>query len=105
MPMYFDPTYLIMVALPALILSGLAQWYVRSNYSKWSQVRNSRSMTGSDVAQNIMKQNGLSVNLATTPGELSDHYDPGAGVVRLSQGVAGTPSIASMAIAAPDVGP
>src|SRR5215207_5112601 len=100
MPMYFDPTYLLLVALPAMILSGLAQWYVRSNYSKWSQVHNSRNMTGADVGQGIMRQNGLKVSLASTPGELSDHYDPASGVVRLSPGVAGTASVAAMAITA-----
>lgn len=104
MPMYFDPTYLLLVALPTLILSGLAQMYVRSTYSKWGQVRNSRSVTGADVAQGIMRQNGLRVSLASTPGELSDHFDPSSGVVRLSQGVANTPSVAAMAIAAHEFG-
>jgi uncharacterized protein len=102
--MYFDPTYLILVALPAMILSGLAQWYVRSNYSKWGQVKNSRSLTGADVAQGLIQKYGLNVNIAQAEGELADHFDPSSGVVRLSPGVASQPSIASMAIAAHEFG-
>src|SRR5688572_431158 len=102
--MYFDTSYLLLVALPAMILSGLAQWYVRSNYSKWSQVKNSRSLTGADVGQSLIQKYGLQATLASSPGELSDHFDPSSGVVRLSPGVASQPSIASMAIAAHEFG-
>lgn len=102
--MFFDTNYLLLVALPAMILSGLAQWYVRSNYSKWSQVKNGRSVTGADVGQGLIRQYGLQASLATTPQELGDHYDPSSGVVRLSPGVSSQPSIASMAIAAHEFG-
>src|SRR5690349_16524394 len=102
--MYFDPTYLILVALPAMILSGLAQWYVRSNYTKWGQVKNSRSLTGADVGQGLIQKYGLQATIASAPGELSDHFDPSSGVVRLSPGIASQPSIAAMAVAAHEFG-
>jgi len=100
----FDSTYLLLVALPAMILSGLAQWYVRSNYSKWGQVKNSRSLTGADVGQGLIQKYGLQATLASSPGELSDHFDPSSGVVRLSPGVAEQPSVAAMAITAHEFG-
>jgi uncharacterized protein len=102
--MFFDSNYLLLVALPAMILSGLAQWYVRSNYSKWSQVKNGRGATGADVGQGLIRKYGLKASLEATPQELGDHYDPSSGVVRLSPGVVGQPSIASMAIAAHEFG-
>jgi uncharacterized protein len=102
--MYFDMSYILLVALPALVLSGLAQMYVRSTYNKWSQVANSRSLTGTDVAQGIMSLNGLQARLESAPGELSDHFDPASGVVRLSQGVATQQSVSAMAITAHEFG-
>lgn len=102
--MYFDPTYLILVALPAMILSGLAQWYVRSTYSKWGQVANSRQLTGADVAQGLKAKYGLQASIATAQGALSDNFDPSSGVVNLSPDVASQPSVASMAIAAHEFG-
>lgn len=100
----FDMSYILLVALPALVLSGLAQMYVRSTYGKWSKVANSRSLTGVDVAQGIMKLNSLQAKLEGSPTELSDHFDPASQTVRLSPGVASQPSVAAMAIAAHEFG-
>lgn len=102
--LYFDPQYLIFVLVPTLILSGLAQFYVRSSYSKWSEVRNGSGAAGPDVARRIMRSAGLNVGLQVVPGELSDHYDPQSHTVGMSQGVAGTNSVASMAIVAHELG-
>ncbi len=102
--MFFDPGYMLFVMLPALILSGIAQFFVRSAYGKWSKARNGFNLSGREVAQRIMRQENLSVGLERIPGQMSDHYDPGAGVVRLSQGVADTPSVAAMAIVAHEFG-
>ncbi len=102
---FYDPTYLLMVFLPTLVITGLAQMWVRNAYSKWAAVRNSRGVTGQQTAQ-ILMERGLvqTVGLDMVGGELSDHYDPRSGVVRLSAGVARTPSVAAMAIAAHEFG-
>ncbi len=103
--MFFDSNYLLMVFLPTLVLTGLAQWWVRSAYNKWEAVRNSRGVTGEQTAQALMQQGLVQpVRLEMVGGELSDHYDPRGGVVRLSQGVARMPSVAAMAIAAHEFG-
>jgi uncharacterized protein len=103
--MFFDPTYIMFVFLPTLILSGLAQMWVKSAYQKWSQIGNSRRVNGYDTAEMLMRSGGIQrVGLEVTGGQLSDHYDPTQGVVRLSQGVASQPSVASMAIAAHEFG-
>lgn len=103
--MFFDTNYLLLVMLPTLILSGLAQMYVRSAYAKWTQARNSQGVNGVQVAQAIFQRTNVRpINLQGTPGELTDHFDPGKNVVRLSAGVAEQPSVASMAIVAHELG-
>lgn len=103
--MFFDTNYLLLVFIPTLILSGLAQLYVRSAYNKWSRERNSSGMTGLQVAQQIFSRTSLNaINIEGVPGQMSDHFDPGANVVRLSQGTATVPSVAAMAIAAHELG-
>ncbi len=101
---YFDPMYFVFL-LPTLLLTLYAQWRVKSAYSKWAQVRNGRNMTGADVARVLLPREGLqNIGLEMTPGQLSDHYDPRADVLRLSPQVAQEPSIASMSIAAHEIG-
>ena len=102
--MFFDFNYVLMVMLPTLIISGLAQWYLRSVYSTWSNRANTRGLSGPEVARRIMQTAGLNVSLEVTPGELSDHYDPSSHTVRMSPGVAQTNSVASMAIVAHELG-
>ncbi len=90
--MFFDPTYLIYVLVPTLLLSLAAQAFVKSAYSKWSNERNSAGLTGAQVAERIFARTDVqSLPLEGVQGQLSDHYDPGAGVVRLSQGIATVP--------------
>lgn len=101
---YFDPLYLI-IMLPALALAFYAQMKVRSAYAKYTKVRNSRGMTGVDVARAIIGPEGLyDVQVEGTPGELTDHYDPRSKKLRLSAGVAQQPSVAAMAIVAHELG-
>lgn len=104
--MFFDPTYLLMVFLPTLIITGLAQMWVKNAYSKWSQVPNSQRVNGQQTAEILMRRGGIKrVGLALSDrGELSDHYDPREDVVRLSPGVAQSPSVAAMAITAHEFG-
>ncbi len=101
---FFDPLY-ILFALPGIILALWAQWRVNSAYSKYSQVRNGRNMTGEEVAAYLLRQQGLSgVNIAGTPGKLTDHYDPRDRTLYLSAEVARKPSVAAMGIVAHEVG-
>lgn len=101
---FFDPQYMLLVLLPTMIISGLAQWYIRSNYSQWSQARNAAGYSGPEVARRLMQTHNLNVDLEPTPQELGDHYDPSTHTVRMSPGVAGTNSIAAMAIVAHELG-
>ncbi len=98
-------SYLIFI-LPALILSIYAQIKVKSAFKRYSQVRSSRGMTGVDVANTILRRNGMSGQVAVEPiaGELSDHYDPTSHKVRLSETVYGSNSIAAIGVAAHEVG-
>ncbi len=100
---FFDPLYLVF-AMPALILAMIAQWKVSSAYAKYTKVRNAKNMTGEQAAQYLMRANGLNLSVNGTPGELTDHYDPRDKTLYLSQGVAQTPSVASLAIVAHEVG-
>jgi uncharacterized protein len=102
--LFFDPLYLLFM-IPGILASVAAQAYVRSSYSKWSQVRNSAGISGPDAAQRIMRAGGLrDVQLERTPGQLTDHYDPTSHTVRMSEGVAAKPSVAAMAIIAHELG-
>jgi len=101
---FFDPLYFLF-ALPGLLLALYAQWRVNSAYSKYGQVRNSKNMTGEEVAAYLLRQEGLAgVNIAGTPGKLTDHYNPGDRTLYLSYDVAKKPSVAAMGIVAHEVG-
>lgn len=103
--MFFDVNYLIFVFVPTLLLSLVAQAFVRSAYSKWSKARNGSGLSGVQVAERIFSRTNVgAVRLEGAPGQLSDHYDPTAGVVRLSEGIATVPSVASMAVVAHELG-
>lgn len=100
---YFDPLYLVFAA-PALLLALFAQWKVSSTYDKYTKIRNARNLTGLQVAQYLLRANGLNLNVNGTPGYLTDHYDPRDKSLYLSEGVAQTPSVAALAIVAHEVG-
>lgn len=101
---YFDPLYFVFM-IPAFILMGLTSWYVRASYNKWSKIRASSGLTGAQAAQRLISTGNLyGVNVAGTQGQLSDHYDPRNKTLFLSSGVANSPSIASVAIAAHELG-
>ena len=101
---FFDPMYLI-IALPALLLAFYAQWKVSSAYNRYSRVANRRGMSGMDAARILLRSAGLEqIAVEETPGKLTDNYDPGKKVLRLSQGVARSPSVASLGIVAHEVG-
>jgi Zn-dependent membrane protease YugP len=101
---FFDLNYLIYM-IPAFILMILTTWYVRSSYSKWSQVPARSGLTGAQAAQRLISSGGLyGVQIQTVPGEMTDHYDPRSKVLNLSNGVGNGASVASLAIAAHELG-
>ncbi|HSQ25595.1 MAG TPA: zinc metallopeptidase [Anaerolineales bacterium] len=102
--MYFDPRYLLFMA-PAFILMMIVQWYVKSAYSHWSKVPARSRMSGAQAAQRLIQRGGLyGVRIEGIQGNLTDHYDPRDKVLRLSAGVYQGSSVASLAIAAHELG-
>ena len=101
---FFNPLYLVF-ALPALLLGLWAQFKVKSAFSRYSQVRAYRGMSGADVARRVLDFNGLQqVQVEQVNGFLSDHYDPRHKVLRLSPDVFQSPSLASAGVAAHEAG-
>ena len=103
--MFFFDTRYMMFMLPAFLLMLAVQWYVSSAYSKWSKIPASTQVTGAQAAQRLIQTGGLSgVRIEGIQGKMTDHYDPRTKVLRLSQGVAQTSSVAALAIAAHELG-
>jgi Zn-dependent membrane protease YugP len=90
--------------IPAMLLVLYAQLRVQRAYSKYSRVRNHLNVTGAEVARTLMRDNNLNIAVETIRGNLTDHYDPRRDVMRLSEGVANTPSVAALGIVAHELG-
>lgn len=101
--MLFHPMdFLILIAVG---ISVWAQFKVKGNFNKWSEVRAASDLSGAEVARRILDNNGLyHIPIEVVPGRLSDHYDPMAKTVRLSEDVYYGRSIASVSVAAHEVG-
>ncbi len=103
--LWFDPVYLLFVALPLMLLSLLASAWVRMAYAQAARVLNRRGITGAQAARMILERAGLfDVAIEEHHGFLSDHYDPRERVVRLSPDVYHRPTLAAVGIAAHEVG-
>lgn len=102
--MYFDTTYIILV-LPCLLLSLWASASVNSTFKKYSQHRSHRGITGAEAARRVLQANGVfGVRIEQVAGELTDHYDPKTNVIRLSQNVHSSTSVAAIGVAAHEAG-
>ncbi len=100
----WDPRYLLF-ALPALLLAFYAQWRVRATYKRYSRKPNARGLSGQEAARILLRSLGLDhIRVEEVSGQLSDHYDPSKNVLRLSQGVARSRSVASLGIVAHEIG-
>ena len=100
----FDITYIIFV-LPAIILSLWASANVNSTFNKYKKFANSRGLTGADVARKILDMNGLyNVKVERIAGNLTDHFDPKAIVIRLSDATHSSNSVAAIGVAAHEAG-
>lgn len=101
---FLDPTYLCFMA-PGFLLVMFASWYVNSTYSKWGRVPVRSKLTGAEAAQRLINRGGLAgVQIQRIGGKLSDNYDPRDKVLRLSQNVADSASVAAVAVAAHELG-
>ena len=107
MPYYyygFDWTYLVIV-LPCLILSMLASSSVNSTFNKYAKINSIRRLTGAEAAQRVLSANGVrGVRIERVSGNLTDHYDPKANVIRLSDSVHSSTSVAAIGVACHEAG-
>ena len=99
---FFDPRYFL-YALPGLILALWAQWAVQSTFARYARVPTSSGISGAETARLLMQRTGLRVGLASTPGTLTDYYDPRTKTLNLSQSSTQN-SIASVAVVAHEFG-
>lgn len=101
---YYGSSWLIFV-LPAMLFASYAQMKIKSTFNKYSKISSGNGYTGAQVARMILDKNGLNnIKVESVRGTLTDHYDPRAGVIRLSNHVYNEASIASMSVAAHEVG-
>ena len=101
---YFDQYYLYLV-IPATIIALIAQLNVKSAFNKYSKIYNYRGYSGYEIARRILDQNGLfDVRIEKVSGSLTDHFDPTAKVVRLSDTVYNSTSVAAIGVASHEVG-
>ncbi len=100
---YFDPTYVLV--LVGAVLSIIASARVNSTFSKYARVRSMSGMTGAQTAEAILRSKGIhDVRVEHIRGNLTDHYDPTKKVVRLSDSVYGSTSVAAIGVAAHECG-
>lgn len=102
--LYLDWYYIVLV-VPMIIISLIAQSSVKSNYRRFSKIANSRGLTGAMAAEKLLNHYGIkNVRIEPVAGELSDHYDPRNYVIRLSEGVFNTASVSAVCIACHEAG-
>ncbi len=101
---YIDWSYIILV-MPFVILSMLASAKVNSSFKKYSEVYSRRGLTAAEAARRVLQDNGvLGVNIERVKGHLTDHFDPKANTIRLSENVYDSTSVASIGVACHEAG-
>ena len=105
--MYFygmDYSYLVFV-MPAVLLSFLAQFFVKSSFSRFSKIKSVRNMTGAQAAQLLLRKNNISdVKIAHISGSLTDNYNSSTKILSLSDSTYASTSIAAIGVAAHETG-
>ena len=95
--------WIIMIVI--MVLSFLVQQMLQSRFNKYSQVPTANGMTGAEVAQKMLNDNGIyDVKVVPTRGMLTDHFNPQTKTVALSEGVYASRSVAAAAVAAHECG-
>lgn len=103
--MFFDPTYLLFVMLPTVVLSMGASWMTKSAFKKYSRQRAATGLTGAEAARRMLAQAGVhDVEVTATRGYLSDHYNPLNKTLALSEAVYSQPSVAAIGVACHEAG-
>ena len=88
-----------------MLLSWLISWRLKSKFKKYSTIPVFNNMTGKDVAEKMLRDNGImDVKVISTPGQLTDHYNPANKTVNLSEGVYNSSNVAAAAVAAHECG-
>ena len=99
-----DPLYW-MLMLPGLVISAWASWRIHSAFNRYQQVPARCGLTGAQVARKLLDDEGAhDVQIEAVPGNLSDHYDPRTRVLRLSESVWNSRSVAALGVAAHEAG-
>ena len=102
-PFYIDSTYLLVLIGIAIV--AFAQWRVKSTFSKYSEFQTRHNITGRQAAEVILQENNIyDVKIEQVRGQLTDHYDPGEKVLRLSEATFNDTSVAAVAVAAHECG-
>ncbi|MBL1174243.1 zinc metallopeptidase [Pantanalinema sp. GBBB05] len=100
---YYHWSYLLLI--PGMLLMFWAQMRVQGTYKKYAEIPSKMGMTGAQVAETILKRMGVyNVTVEPVAGQLTDHYDPSAKAVRLSEGIYNSNSLAAAAVAAHECG-
>jgi Zn-dependent membrane protease YugP len=99
-----DLTFYLLFAIPPMIAGFLAQRWVVGTFNDASRVRTASGLTGAEVCRRLLDSGGLQVGVEQIGGRLTDHYDPRAKVMRLSEPVATSDSVAAVAVAAHETG-
>ena len=100
----FDWTYLVFI-VPCIIITLICQVKVQSTFSKYSKMRNSRNITGAQAAEYVLRQNGVTgVRIEHVSGSMTDHFDPRTNVIRLSDTVYNSNSVAAVGVACHEAG-
>ena len=95
----------ILVLIPAMIFAFWAQFKVNSTFNQYAKVYNRRGLTGAEAARRVLDANGLhNVTIEHIRGHLTDHYDPKANVIRLSDATYASTSVAAIGVAAHEAG-
>lgn len=102
--LYYDWTYIIFM-IPCLIISLICSAKVNANFSKYSNIANSRRMTGADAARAVLSAHGVTgVTIEHVSGNLTDHFDPRSNTIRLSDAVFSSTSVAAVGVACHEAG-
>ncbi len=105
MPFFYYDSYYLVLVLPALIIAMIAQFKVQSTFKKYAENLSRRGQTAAQITREILDNNGLfAVKVERISGNLTDHYDPKANVIRLSDSVHDSTSVASIGVAAHEAG-
>lgn len=101
----YDMSYMLMVMLPGMVLSGLASMMVKNTFKKYETVGTAKGMTGAQAAQHMLERAGVTdCRIEPVGGRLSDHYDPRDKTLRLSEPVYNSTSISAIGVACHEAG-